>query len=209
MIAPPTAARVLLVLGLLSAGACADDGRDLAEPAAWQTTTTRPPPPTSAMAQESSSSGMTLTSPDFTPGDVAPFDSGCDGRNVFPALSWTDPPAGTAELVITLSDQTDPNEPLLLWLAAGIPPGTRALDAGTIPAGAFETLNDFGSLGYGTPCLSEVGEGTRDMQFRLYALGSPSGLSAGDPGNTSWSNVQARATESASLLMQVDVLTTP
>ncbi|MDH3295856.1 MAG: YbhB/YbcL family Raf kinase inhibitor-like protein [Acidimicrobiia bacterium] len=183
---------------------CADDGRELAEPADWQTTTTRPPPPTSALDQEASPTGVTLSSPDFQPGTNIPASATCAGDNIFPNLEWSTIPGGTAELAVTLSDQTDPSEPLLLWLMAGIEPDRSGLQAGFIPEGAFETLNDYGNLGYGTPCLESFASGRRDLQFRLYVLTQPSGLQSGDPGNEAWATLRAQATETASLLARVD-----
>ncbi len=198
------AVRAASLACLLTVTACASDGRDLAEPQSWQTTTTRPPPPTSAPPSEPSDSGLELSSPDFAPGADAPQDTSCRGSNVFPTLQWSAPPSNTVELAVAMSDQTDPAEPLLLWLAAGIPPGTTELPAGTIPAGAFETLNDFGSLGYGSPCLNSFSTGTRDIQFRLYVLPAASGLESGAPGNTAWETVAGAAVESASLMMRID-----
>ncbi|MDH5521450.1 MAG: hypothetical protein OEZ14_13055 [Acidimicrobiia bacterium] len=193
------AAAVALLLS-----ACADDGRVLAEPADWQTTTTRPPPPTSAPPSEPSESGAVLSSPDFEPGGEIPVSATCAGDNVFPNLSWSGVPAGVGELAITLSDQTDPKEPLLLWLMAGIPPNRTELDAGFLPEGAFETLNDYGNPGYGTPCLETFQTGRRDIQFRLYLLPGTSGLQVGDPGNEAWDSLRAQATETASLLARVE-----
>ncbi|MEM7340655.1 MAG: hypothetical protein AAF467_18510 [Actinomycetota bacterium] len=192
-----------LLVVLLVLASCASDGRELAEPELGQTTTTRPSPPTSALESESTESGIALSSPDFDAGGIAPVDVTCAGRNVFPVLEWGDVGNGVAELAVTLTDQTNPNEPLLLWLMAGIGPGESRLDSGIAPAGAFETLNDYGSLGYGTPCLDQLGDGEKELQFRLYLLAQPSGLRPGDPGNEAWDAVAASALDSTSLLMRV------
>lgn len=195
---------MLALVGLGATGGCADDGRELAQPQQWQTTTTRPPPPTSAPDFEASASGVELTSPSFEPGGDIPVSATCAGENVFPELQWTSVPAETAELALTLSDQTDTDEPLLLWLMAGIDPTLTRLSAGTLPAGAFETLNDFGNPGYGTPCLENLDAGRRDLQFRLHILDQASGIQPGDPGNESWDVLQSSAMESASLLARID-----
>ncbi len=200
---PSAAAVVIVAVGLLAAG-CASDGRALAEPAPWQTTTTRPPPPTSAPPSESSETGVVLSSPDFEPGSDIPVSATCAGTNIFPNLTWSTVPAAVGELAVTLSDQTDPNEPLLLWLMAGIDPTRTELEAGRLPDGAYETLNDYGNPGYGTPCLESFQTGRRDLQFRLYMLPGPSGLQSGDPGNEAWDSLRAQATETASLLARVD-----
>ena len=195
-------AALALAITLAVAG-CASDGRELRDALPSQTTTTRPPPPTSAPIREVSPSGLELDSPDFEAGAVAPVDTTCEGANLFPNLSWSGVPLAAVELAVTLSDQTDPEEPLLLWLMAGISPGESGLDAGTAPAGSFETLNDYGNLGYGSPCIDGL-DGRRDLQFRVYALESPSGLAGGDPGNTSWDRLRAQATDSATLLMRIE-----
>jgi phosphatidylethanolamine-binding protein (PEBP) family uncharacterized protein len=188
----------------VSAAGCASDGRELANPSPDQTTTTRPLPPTSAPDQEISETGFALTSPDFDGGADAPLNTTCAGANVFPNLVWSEPPPSTAEIAVTLTDQTNPEEPLLLWLMAGISPGEDGLDAGTMAPGAFETLNDYGNLGYGTPCLENLEPGQHDLQFRVYLLEHSSDLSAGDPGNEAIATLQAAAVDSASLLMRID-----
>lgn len=196
----------------LTATACAADGRDLAEPQDWQTTTTRPLPPTSAPPQLAGESGIELSSPDFGPGDDLPRVARCDGDNRFPTLEWTavDPTLEAVELAVTLSDQTDPEAPLLLWLMAGISPDQTLLPSGTFPnEGAFETLNDYGQLGFGTPCLESFETGERDLQFRLYVLGTPSGLESGAPGNTSWDDISARAVDTATILARVNAVASP
>lgn len=195
----------LLALALFAVG-CASDGRDLAAPAAWQTTTTRPPPPTSAPNQEISDGGLTLTSPLFEPGGDLPTSATClePDQNRFPDLTWSGVPSGAQELAVTLSDQTDPTEPLLLWLMAGIDPTLDGLDAGIMPVGAFETLNDYGNPGFGTPCLDAFASGLRDLQFRVHVMDQPSGIAPGDPGNEAWDAVLARSVESASLLARID-----
>ena len=200
-----------VVLAVLAA-ACASDGRELAEPQDWQTTTTRPPPPTSAPPQLAGDTGLTLSSPDFEPGGELPSVARCDGQNKFPTLEWTepDPDLGAVELAVTLSDQTDPEAPLLLWLMAGINPGITQIPSGTFPNdGAFETLNDYGQQGFGTPCLESFETGRRDLQFKLYVLDSASGLSSGAPGNTSWDEITAKAVETATVLARVDAFATP
>ena len=187
--------------------ACAGDGRELAEPQDWQATTTRPPPPTSAPSQLACDTGLTLSSPDFPPGGSLPLISRCDGLNKFPTLEWTevDPDLDAVELAVTLADQTDPEGPLLMWLMAGISPDVTKIESGTFPnEGAFETLNDYGQLGFGTPCLESFETGKRDLQFKLYVLDTPTGLASGAPGNTSWDDISAKAIETATVLTRVE-----
>ncbi len=197
--------RWLLLLIVVVAG-CAGDGRELAEPSVELTTTTRPLPPTSAPNFEESESGLSLSSPDFDAGATVPVAATCAGANTWPELQWTNLPANAAELAITLTNQTNPDEPLLLWLVAGISPTETALLPGAMPAGAFETLNDYGNQGFGSPCLDTIGEeaaGPVDLQFRIHVLEQPSGLVGGGPGNEAWDTLSAAATDSASVLMRI------
>ncbi|MFV0260730.1 MAG: YbhB/YbcL family Raf kinase inhibitor-like protein [Acidimicrobiales bacterium] len=195
----------ILVAGLAVVSGCADDGRDLAEPTDLQTTTTRPPPPTSALPEEAGAEGLTISSPDFIAGGQVPVDATCAGRNVFPALSWGPVPETATELAVSLSDQTDPESPLLLWLMAGINPNVTGFAAGEIPAGAYETLNDYGSPGFGSPCLDALTEGPHDLQFRIYVLDQPSGLSPDSAGNEAWEQVRGSAAQWASVLMRNNI----
>lgn len=199
---------VALLFSIFAIAGCASDGRELAEPDDWQTTTTRPPPPTSAPDTETSPSGIVLSSADFAPGSDVPDSARCSsGANVFPQLEWTPVPGETVELAVSLSDQTSPDEPILLWLMAGIDPSLVTLESGLLPAGAFETLNDYGNPGYGTPCLESFADGRRDLQFRLYVLNRPSDIAPGDPGNEAWQTLRSAAAESATLLGRIDAST--
>lgn len=194
----------LLAVMALAAG-CASDGKELAEGRSWQTTTTRPLPPTSAPPAAEGASGLSLASPDFEPGGETPVDATCAGANRAPRLEWTGGDSGTGGYAVSLSDQTDPDNPLLLWLVTGIPATATELDPNQLGS-AVETLNDYGQLGYGNPCLETLSAGRRDLQFRLYALPLPSGIESGAPGNESWDRIASLASDSASLLMKIDAL---
>lgn len=195
---------VAIVLSVLLGAGCASDGRELRTPEPWQTTTTRPAPPTSAPPSLTGSSGIELSSPDFEPGGPTPLDQTCAGGNRPPALEWTSVPAETAELAITLSEQTDPTKPLLLWLVAGIDPTSAGIDGDPLPAGAVTALNDYGQSGWGNPCLESVKAGRVDLQFRVYVLEQPSGIQENAPGNEAWNTLRAAAVDSASILMTID-----
>lgn len=147
---------------------------------------------------------MELSSPDFEPGAMAPVNATCAGDNKFPTLTWTGVPDGTAEVAIVLSDQTDPESSLLVWLMVGLQPDAGELPSGQLPAGAAETLNDYGQLGYGNPCLENVGDGLRDLQFRIYALPAPSGLEEAAHGHDAWNTVAAMSFDTATVLMQIE-----
>ncbi|MEZ5228829.1 MAG: hypothetical protein R2710_19850 [Acidimicrobiales bacterium] len=121
----------------------------------------------------------------FGPGDFAPVDATCAGANQPPTLEWSDAGPDTAEWAVSLSDQTDPANLLLLWLVVGIDPATTSLDPDRAPA-PIETLNDYGQLGYGNLHRHLVHRCPRDLQFRVYSLTAPTGIASGAAGNESW-----------------------
>ncbi|WP_052142685.1 YbhB/YbcL family Raf kinase inhibitor-like protein [Burkholderia gladioli] len=85
---------------------------------------------------------------------------GCHGENVSPRISWAHVPRGTKSLVVTIFDPDAPTGGLgwTHWEVVNIPPSESSLDSGAsgdpkrLPAGAVETLTDFGESAYGGPC---------------------------------------------------------
>ena len=106
---------------------------------------------------------LTLASPDIRPGgsiaSEQAFDGAeCPGRNVSPALAWSDPPEGTKSFAVSM---IDPDAPAAggfwHWWAFDLPASSTGLAKGAgsgfgLPAGALQGRNDFGPLGYGGPC---------------------------------------------------------
>ena len=100
---------------------------------------------------------------------------GCTGNNVSPRLIWTEPPAGTQSLAVTIFDpdaKTD-HGGWWHWLISDLPPETRELKAGAgagsgLPSGAVQYANDFGQPAYGGPC-PPIGE-NHGYVITLYAL---------------------------------------
>jgi Raf kinase inhibitor-like YbhB/YbcL family protein len=106
---------------------------------------------------------MTLTSPDIPPGGAIgseqAFDGAeCPGRNVSPALAWSDPPEGTKSFALSM---IDPDAPAAggfwHWWAFDLPASSTGLAKGAgsgaaLKDGALQGRNDFGSPGYGGPC---------------------------------------------------------
>lgn len=83
---------------------------------------------------------------------------GCDGGNLSPQLSWSDPPEGTKSFVLTVYDPDAPTgSGWWHWVVFDIPATARALDAaagsvGTLPAGSIQSRTNFGRPGYGGAC---------------------------------------------------------
>ena len=103
----------------------------------------------------------------------------CGGQNVSPALSWTDIPAGTKSLVLTLFDRDALGGfGWWHWQVFKIPPSTMGLaeNAGAkgnkgLPKEATQGNADLGSPGYLGPCPPK-GSGPHRFVFTLYALKS-------------------------------------
>lgn len=108
-------------------------------------------------------SRLALRSPDVAPGGAIPLDhvydeSGCQGGNTSPALSWNHPPAGTRSFAVLMFDPDAPGG-WWHWGVFDISAGVSSLPVGAgdparhlLPAGAVQVRNDFGSLGYAGPC---------------------------------------------------------
>ncbi|MBV8784020.1 MAG: YbhB/YbcL family Raf kinase inhibitor-like protein [Gammaproteobacteria bacterium] len=125
--------------------------------------------------------GFTLSSPDIKPGgriaEAQVFNGfGCSGGNVSPALSWSNPPAGTKGFALLMHDPDAPTgSGWWHWVVYDIPASASGLPAGAgdahgshLPSGATQGKTDFGTAGYGGPC-PPPGKPHR-YYLRLYAL---------------------------------------
>jgi Raf kinase inhibitor-like YbhB/YbcL family protein len=118
---------------------------------------------------------MTLTSPSFKAGGAIPSNHTCQGKDVSPALAWTEVPAGakTLALVVDDPDAPDPAAPKTTWVhwvvfdipatATGLPEG----GGGSLPAGTRVGKNDWGRAVWNGPCPPV---GRHRYFFKLYAL---------------------------------------
>jgi Raf kinase inhibitor-like YbhB/YbcL family protein len=110
---------------------------------------------------------MTLRTPAFGDHDVMPDRCARTGRDEPPPLEWSDPPEGTAELVLLCEDIDAPRGPFAHWVLAGLPPSSRGISA-HVPAGTIVGRNDYGEKGWGGP-QPPFGEQHRYV-FRVLAL---------------------------------------
>lgn len=106
----------------------------------------------------------------------------CDGEDVSPPLSWSEPPAGTQSLVLVCDDPDAPIGTWDHWVLFNIPAAVRSLPEGVAADEVIEGVgvhgtNSWRRLGYGGPCPPE-GPAHR-YYFKLYALDVALGL---DPG---------------------------
>jgi Raf kinase inhibitor-like YbhB/YbcL family protein len=125
---------------------------------------------------------MELKASSFAAGSTIPARFTCDGSDVSPALSWSEPPAGTKSHVLIMDDPDAPRRTWVHWVIYDLPATDHNLAEGvpaqdTLPSGARQGTNDFGGVGYGGPC-PPPGSPHR-YYFRLFALDTRLELEAG------------------------------
>jgi Raf kinase inhibitor-like YbhB/YbcL family protein len=139
-----------------------------------------------AAASGAAAGTFTLKSPQIEPnatiGQAQVFNGfGCAGDNVSPALTWSDPPAGTKSFALLVHDPDAPTGGAgwWHWVVIDIPPTVEALPTGAGAAdgsrmvpGARQIVTDFGAPGWGGPC-PPVGHKPHRYNFSLHALDVP------------------------------------
>ena len=102
---------------------------------------------------------------------------GCTGDNISPQLSWEHAPDATKSFAVTMYDPDAPTgSGWWHWVIFDIPVSATELKSGAgdpgkslAPAGAIQSITDFGKGGYGGPCPPE-GHGFHTYIFTVYAL---------------------------------------
>lgn len=100
---------------------------------------------------------------------------GCAGANASPELAWSGAPPETKSFAILAFDPDAPTESgWWHWVVFDIPAEATRVPANasrdrTLPAGAIEGRNDFGTNGYGGGC-PPAGGGDHRYRFTVYAL---------------------------------------
>jgi len=97
----------------------------------------------------------------------------CDGEDVSPQLSWTEPPPGTESFALLADDPDAPVGNWNHWILWNLPKGSRSLaesisKAARLPDGTEQGVNDFRKVGYNGPC-PPPGQPHR-YYFKLFAL---------------------------------------
>jgi len=122
-----------------------------------------------------------LTSTAFVQGKPIPRQYTCDGQDISPPLSWSDPPAGTRSLALIADDPDAPVGVWVHWVLYNLPAESRGLPE-AVPAdaeladGSRHGRNSWRRPGYGGPCPPR---GTHRYFFKLYALDTVLDLRAG------------------------------
>jgi Raf kinase inhibitor-like YbhB/YbcL family protein len=114
-----------------------------------------------------------LTSSAFKDGETIPKDFTADGKNVSPALEWTNLPKGTASLALICDDPDAPKGTWVHWVMYDMPADLKGLEENvpaeaTLPNGSRQGKNSFDKTGYRGPAPPE-GKAHR-YYFKLYAL---------------------------------------
>lgn len=118
---------------------------------------------------------MKLESSAFAPDGLIPSQYTCDGKDISPALFWSDPPAATQSFALICDDPDARSKIWVHWLIYNLSPQTRSLPE-NISSGGLQGINDFGKVTYGGPCPPS---GTHRYFFKLYALDQVLDLKAG------------------------------
>ncbi len=110
---------------------------------------------------------LTLSSPAFASGHPIPTRFTIDGQDVSPPLDIGGVPAESKSLVLIVDDPDAPMGTWVHWVVWNIPPGTRHISEGRVPAGALQGRNSWGRTSYGGPAPPS---GTHRYFFKLYAV---------------------------------------
>ena len=124
---------------------------------------------------------LDIKSTAFEDGDLIPKQYTCDGADVSPHLSWSQPPEGTKSMVLICDDPDAPMGTWVHWVLYGLSPDTLEIpenvpDDKELLGGAKHGVNDFRKYGYGGPCPPG---GTHRYFFKLYAVDTEVGLVPG------------------------------
>ena len=125
---------------------------------------------------------MKISSDAFAANETIPKKFTCDGPDVSPKLTWSEPPAKTQGFALIMDDPDAPAGTWVHWVLFDLPAETRELAEGVakqeqLANGARQGRNDFGKIGYGGPC-PPPGNPHRYF-FKLYALDAKLNLKAG------------------------------
>jgi len=116
--------------------------------------------------------GFTLRSAAFTHGEALdPCFTADEEDAVAPPLEWTQPPAGTQDMVLLVEDPDAPaSQPMCHWLVWGLAPAAGQLLEGEAPPRTGK--NGYGNSEWLLPD-PPTGHGSHDYVFQLFALDLP------------------------------------
>ena len=123
-----------------------------------------------------------LESTAFKTGGMIPARYTCDGDNVSPPLTWSEPPPGTKSFALICDDPDAPMMTFVHWVIYAIPVEMTGLKEAlptrdTLDGGVMQGVGGFRRSGYSGPC--PPGKSPHRYFFKLYALDSPPELLPG------------------------------
>ena len=166
-------AAVLVGMSALLLASCSRDGREMKPPTADQTETIAIA--TTIAESITSVQELTIAAP-WEDGEQIDAQFTCDGSKLSPSFDIAGLPDGTVTWGLSIVDQTAGNA--VHWVAANIDPAINSVDAGVVPAGAVQSLNRVGKVGYAAPC-PKVGE-PHTYILTVYALSQLLEVQEGD-----------------------------
>ncbi len=118
-----------------------------------------------------SASAFTLESAEISEGEKIPYAYTCEGGDISPSLTWSNPPEKTQSFTLIFSDPDAPDGTWYHWVLYNIPVQDNALNEdGSLPGNTMVGKNSWGKSEYGGPCPPK-GSSHRYI-FTLYALDS-------------------------------------
>lgn len=117
--------------------------------------------------QTDAPSALTVSSKAFDDGEAIPVRYTCDGPGVSPPLAWSDGSSRTAAWALVVDDPDAPDGDFVHWLVVDIPPPTRSVAEGAVPADGTELTDSSGDPGWSGPCPPS---GTHHYRFTVYGL---------------------------------------
>ncbi|MGW8729469.1 YbhB/YbcL family Raf kinase inhibitor-like protein [Streptomyces sp. NPDC055808] len=123
--------------------------------------------------------GLTLTSNQFTDGEVMPLEhcaKNVGGRDLSPHLGWSPLPSGTAQLLLVMEDIDVPLSKPAVHCVALIDPSCGHLEPGALdgrgPGSGVRLMRSTIGRGYHGPAPIK-GHGPHRYIFQLFALATP------------------------------------
>ena len=128
----------------------------------------KPRPTAGREVKKMSMQKISIKSPAFKNMEYLPVKYSGDGDGINPPLIFENVPSNAKSLVLIMDDPDAPVGTFDHWLMFNIPPKTKSIKEGEVPAGALKGKNSIEELNYVSP-YPPAGKPHRYV-FKLYAL---------------------------------------